>query len=220
MGAGTTDDTEGTTMPSRILTSIVAGLLLVALASGLAVAKSPHVVDPDSVTPPLNPAFTWDCFEAGAGITCQGTFVNGPYADQLFSCGGQPVFIHGVGYERMTRWHDALGRATKTVVNLDYPEDRLTLAPDGSGPAVTGASHWNRHYTYVVPGDPSSRILTERGAIYLIKGTDGQVILRDVGQVEFAPGADFEDIVRSPGQHDLYGDGFAGFESAVCDELT
>lgn len=207
-------------MLSRIFASVTAGLMLVVLASGLAVAKSPHEVDQSSVTPPLNPAFTWDCFEAGVGITCQGTLVDGPYRDQIGTCAGQAVYINGILYARMTRWHDAQGRATKTIINTNAPEDRFTLAPDGSGPAVTVTGHWNKHYTYVIPGDLSARVLTERGAIYVVKGTDGGVILRDVGQVEFAPGADYEVITQSPGQHDLYDDGFAAFEQALCDELT
>lgn len=205
----------------RIAWILAASSLLAAALSGAVVAKSPHAVDPLSVTPPLNPDFTWSCFEVGEGITCQGTFVNGPSSDLSgIVCDGQELTVMYQGFERMTRWHDAQGRATKTVVHLDYPGDRFTLSADGAGPAVTIAGHWNRHYTYGIPGDRSTRVLTERGAIYLVKGTDGRVILRDVGQVEFAPGADFDEITRSPGHHDLYDDGFARFEPTLCDELT
>ena len=205
----------------RTSRSFLAGLLLVAATSGLVVAKSPHAVDPLTMTPPLNPNFTWDCWEAGAGITCQGTWINGPYQEVTgLVCDGHDVSVTGVGYEAMTRWQDALGRATKTRVRLNYPGDRFTLAADGTGPAVTFSGHWERHYTYGVPGDPSTRVLTERGANGIVKGTDGGVILRDVGQVEFAPGEDFETITRSPGQHDLYGDWYTTFDEVVCDELT
>ena len=198
----------------RIFTMALGGLLLTMAVTGGAVAKSPHSVDPLTMTPALNPNFTWACFEAGVGITCQGTWVNGPYNEPFgLVCDGQEVWVSGVGYEQMTRWHDSEGRATKTIVHLDYPGDRFTLSPTSDGPAVTAWGHWNRHYTYGVPGDPTTRVLTERGANFVVKDPGGKVILRDVGQVEFAPGADFEVIVRSPGQHDLYED-WPGFEPA------
>lgn len=205
----------------RFFAVLAASFLLAAAVFGTVIAKSPHTVDPLSVSPPLNPDFSWTCFQIGTGITCQGTFQNGPASDLSgIVCDGQELTVAYEGFERMTRWHDAQGRATKTVVHLDYPGDRFTLSADGTGPAVTVAGHWNRHYTYGIPGDRSTRVLTERGAIYVVRGTDGRVILRDVGQVEFAPGADFDEITRGPGQHDLYGDGFVRFEAALCDELT
>jgi hypothetical protein len=58
-------------------------------------------------------------------------------------------------------------RATKTITNLGYPEDRLSLSPTGDGPSLVVRGHWNRHYTYTVPGDRSSRVLTEVGAVYV-----------------------------------------------------
>jgi hypothetical protein len=148
---------------------VVAATLAASLAVGApAAAKSPHAVDPATLTPALNPDFApWDCFEAGKGITCQGEFrpvyENEPIGLQ---CQGQDVYISGQGREFMTRWHDAEGRATKTVVHLDYPADVFSLSPTGEGPSVTIRGHFNRHYDYLVPGDRSSRVMTEVGAIY------------------------------------------------------
>jgi hypothetical protein len=118
----------------------------------------------------------------------------------------------------MTRWHTADGLATKTIVQLSFPEDVFSLSPTGEGPSLTIAGHWNRHYTYAVPGDPGSRTLTERGLIYLGKSADG-VVLRDVGQVVFEPGQDFETVATMHGIHDVYSDPSV-VDRLICDSLT
>jgi hypothetical protein len=63
----------------------------------------------------------------------------------------------------MTRWHLPDGRATKTVVNLRY-RDTLSLSTSGDGPVVHLRAAWNRHYTYLVPGDRSTRVQGRRWA--------------------------------------------------------
>lgn len=199
--------------------------IIVLTALGLAVsfpttatASSPHEVDPLSLTPALNPAFTWTCFEAGAGIVCRGerSDVYGP--DPIgFDCDGQPVSVSGRGEQLMTRWHTADGLATRTMVNISY-DDRITLAADGSGPAVRSTQHWNRHYVYNVAGDPSSRILTETGRVLTVFAPDGGKIWQVTGYTEFAPGEDFETVVAQHGRDDFASGG--DFVEAVCDALT
>lgn len=204
-------------------TAAVIGLALVAALVPLAPAgaKSPRVVDPATVTPALNPDFApWACFETGKGSTCQGEFrpayENEPIGLQ---CEGQDVYISGGGREFMTRWHDAEGRATKTVVHLDYPGDVFSLSPTGEGPSVTIRGHWNRHYDYLVPGDRSSRVMTEVGAIYLVNQPGQGMVLQDTGRVTFAPGEEFEAITSQAGVHQVYDDPWV-VGTVICDALA
>lgn len=196
--------------------------LTAALAAGApAAAKSPNVLDPATVTPALNPNFApWSCFEAGTGITCQGEsrpqYENEPIGLQ---CEGQDVSISGSGREFMTRWHDAAGRATKTIVHLDFPADVFSLSATGEGPSVTIRGHWNRHYDYLVPGDRDSRVMTEVGAIYLVNEPGRGIVLQDTGRVTFAPGEEFETITSQAGVHQVYDDPWT-VGTVICDALV
>jgi hypothetical protein len=204
------------------IAAVVALALAATLAGGVpATAKSPRVVDPATLTPALNPDFApWDCFTAGREITCQGEF-RPVYENEptWLQCDGQDVYISGGGREFMTRWHDAEGRATKTVVHLDYPGDVFSLSPTGEGPSVTIRGHFNRHYDYLVPGDRSSRVLTEVGAIYLVNEPGKGIVLQDTGAVTFAPGEEFETITSPHGVHEVYDDP-AVVDAVICDSLT
>lgn len=202
---------------------LVAGLagLAAAAVAGPVSASSPHQVDPATVTPALNPDFApWSCFESGNGITCQGSFQPAYENEPIgLQCQGREVHISGQGREFMTRWHTADGRATRTVVHLDYPGDVFSLSPTGGEPSVTVRGHFNRHYVYLVPGDRSSRVLTEVGAIYLMNLPGRGIVLHDTGRVTFVPDHEFEVIESQHGVHDVYDDPSA-FGSAVCDALT
>ena len=211
----------------RALNALV-GLAVVILASVVLTApaassKSPHEVDPATLQPTLNPNFApWSCFEAGVGVTCQGSF-DATYNEPIgLFCAGQEVWIQGRAHEQMTRWHTGDGLATKTRVQLSYPADVFSLSPTGEGPSITFSGHFNRHYTYAVPGDPDSRTLTERGVIYF--GTaDGRVVFKDVGTVTFEPGQDFETIASLHGLHDYYSsypNEDTTIDSLICDTLT
>ncbi len=202
---------------------VAAGVLAATalLPSTAAGAANPHQVDPALMVPTLNPNFApWSCWEAGSGITCQGS-ADPSYSEPIgLYCDGQEVYVTGTGHERMTRWHTADGLATKTVVHLDYPGDVFSLSPTGDGPSLTISGHFNRHYVYAVPGDLASRTLTEVGAIYLAHSPGGgSLVLQDTGRVTFAPGADFEVVASSGGVHDAYSDPTA-IDRVICDALT
>lgn len=185
-----------------------------------AASKSPHQVDPAQMQPSLNPDFApWSCFEAGTGITCQGGYqetYNEPFG--LF-CDGQEVWVARTAREFMTRRHTADGLATKTIVHLDFPGDVFSLSPDGSGPTLTIRGHFNRHYTYPVPGDPDSRVLTEVGAIYMANQPGQGRVLHDTGPVTFEPGAEFAEIAVKHGIHEVYDDP-AVVDQLICDAVT
>jgi hypothetical protein len=204
----------------KIALVVALGLLTVLVGATPAAAKSPHVVDPATVTPALNPDFApWSCFRTGKNITCQGSYHSSYENEEMdFTCDGQPVYISGSGREFMTRWHDAEGRATRTIVHLDYPADVFSLSPTGEGPSVTVRGHFNRHYVYPVPGDRDTRVLTEVGAIYLVNLEGQGIVVHDTGLVTFQPGQDFEEIAVQHGVHDVYDD-FDGFVQTLCDAL-
>lgn len=208
----------------RWIPRILAAVCLTAsLASpvGPAAAKSPHTVDPLTMTPPLNPGFApWTCFLAGTGITCQGqideTYANEPFGLQ---CDGADVYVTGETQASTTRWHDLDRRALKTSLQTDQPGDRLTLSPTGDGAAVFLSQHYHKHYVYVVPGDLSSRILTETGAFLRLTQPGGGVLFEDVGTTTFAPDRDEEIVTVMHGNHQLYADP-AGLDAAICGALT
>lgn len=159
-------------------------------------------------------------FETGAGKTCRGTF-DSSYADVPIDmeCDGRPVYVTGTGRERATRWHDDQYRATRTLSRHDFPGDRLSLSPAGDGPSLVVEGHWTRHYTYDIPGDRSTRVLTETGAVYLATMPGEGVVFHDVGLIRFLPDQDFEGIADTHGPHDLYSD-LDAVEQTVCDALT
>jgi len=216
--ATTSQPAEEMTM-QRLMTLAVLAAMLVLLLPGTALAASPRVVDPGSLTPALNPDFTWSCFDTGRGPICQGTFEVTYENEQIdMVCDGRPVYVTGSGSERMTRWHTPDGRATKTIVNLSYPADRLTLSPTGDGPSVIVRGHWNRHYNYPIPGDASARVLTEVGAVYVATAPGQGLVFHDAGLIRFTAGGAFEDIDVIHGPHDLYAD-FEAVQYAICSLL-
>lgn len=195
--------------------ALLPALALVAPAAG----AGPTPVDPASVSPTLNPNFApWSCWEAGSGITCQGSWDNA-YEDEPIGlqCDGQDVYVSGTGREFMTRWHTADGEATRTIVHLEYPADHLSLSPTVDGPSVTLSGHWNRHYTYAVPGDVGSRTLTEVGTVWLGRGGSAER-LQAAGRVQYAPGEDYETRDSVSGTLALV-DGPV-VDAWICDALT
>lgn len=189
------------------------------VAAPPAASKSPNTVDPGTMTPALSPEFApWSCFEAGQGITCQGSFEDAYSFAIGLQCDGRDVWLSGTSRERMTRWHTQEGLATKAIVHLDYPEDVFSFSPTGAGPRLVVSGHWGRHYTYGTPGDPATRVLTERGLIYLGKD-DGSVVFRDMGTVTFEPGHDYESVAEMHGVHAMYSDPTV-IDRLICDALT
>jgi hypothetical protein len=203
----------------RLLTFGMSTAVLVALLAATAAADTPQAVDPGTVTPPLNPSLTWSCFNTGTGPICQGTLEDSYQNEPIdMTCDGSPVYVTGSARDRTTRWHLPDGRATKTISN-EGSDDRLNLSPTGDGPSVSVQGHWNRHYTYLVPGDRSSRVLSEIGAVYVATAPGEGVVFHDVGLIRFMPGSDFEEIDVMRGPHDLYSD-FEAVQTAVCEHLS
>jgi hypothetical protein len=202
------------TMNRRLSAAVLTALLVMTLAPA-AMASPPRTVDPTTLTPPLNPNFTWTCFDTGAGPVCRGTYEDAyEHEDIGQDCDGQPIYLSGSGVERMTRWHLPDGRATKTVVNLRYRET-LSLSTSGEGPVVNVRGSWNRHYDYLVPGDRSTRVLTEPGAEWLATAPGHGLVFKDTGLIRWLPGAEYEEVDVVRGQRDMFTDP-AGAWAAVC----
>ena len=205
---------------TTIFATCTTAALAVLLSAPGAQAKSPHTIDPALMKPTLNPAFApWTCWEAGSGITCQGD--EQVAYDEAFGlqCEGRDVYISGSGSARMTRWHTPDGLATKTSVHSGYVRDVFSLSPTGDGPTFIVSAHYNRHYVYAVPGDLTSRTMTEVGAILLGRAGDGgPLLVHDSGVVTFAPGQDGEVAVQH-GVHEFYDDP-SSLDRAICDALT
>ena len=154
-------------------------------------AASPHAVDPDSLLPALNPLYApYDCWEAGGGITCRGEVENtyGPEVLDFFDCGGTAVYVSGAERQTITRWHDAGGNATTTILDTEF-RDVFSIDPSGSGPSVSMFSRFTKHYDYLVPGVRDSRVMRQTGASLIARASDGAgVLARETGWIEFEPG--------------------------------
>lgn len=180
-------------------------------------AASPHQVDPALLTPALNPSFApYSCFETGNGITCQGG-MREQWQDEVTDIVCDGAAVHSTGYANVTikRWHDAEGRALKTSLQSNLPE-QLTL-PSVAGVAVESTGSWHKHYVYPVPGDVDARILTETGSIMRLRVAGKGVIFQNTGSVTYVPGFEYEVPSQMHGVHDGFGD---AWKDAVCEALT
>ena len=176
-----------------------------AVTAPVAVADTPHQVDPASVTPLLNPSFApWTCWDAGTGITCRGGVDNTYDEVTDIPCAAGPIYVRGSERVVMTRWHDSDGRATRTQLHTDV-DDRLSLQPGATGPSVQLFAHWQKHYVYPVPGDPGARVLRETGAILRVRGVPGGTVYQDTGFVEYVPDQEYEGVAEMHGVHDTFG---------------
>ena len=125
----------------RMIAIALTVMLVGAMSAASVQAGSPlPPVDQSTLQPPLNPQFTYKCWREHGGITCSGTF-DPTYENEPIGifCDGHEVYITGGGHERLTRWHLADGRATRTIATLDY-EDHYTLSPTGGGRKRTGSA--------------------------------------------------------------------------------
>lgn len=195
-------------------------ILALALLATPAAATSPHTVDPAGMTPTLNPKYApWTCVMAGTGITCTG-YEDLTYTNEAtdLQCNGQVIYATGTQRSKFVRWHDLEGRALKTSIQTNFPADRLTLSPTGSGAAVFLSGDWHKHYVYPVPGDLTQRVLTETGSAEKLRVPGEGVTYRDSGTVTYVPNQEYETPSGMHGVHDRYSG--ADLEALICDGLT
>ncbi len=200
--------------------ALVIGLLALVVPLGGAQAASPHTVDPDSLSPALNPRFApYDCWATGGGAICEGEIQGsyGPDPMDWFDCDGQTFYVSGRERQQITRWHDADGNATKTIVAIEF-NDVFSFDPGMADPSVSLHYRFTNHFDYLVPGDRDSRVLRQTGASIIVKSSEGGVIARETGWTEYEPGLENEVIADYRGQKDILED-FDGFVAGVCAAL-
>jgi hypothetical protein len=96
--------------PRRSGTVLTAILALALALAPAAIAAPPRTVDPSTLTPPLNPDFTWTCFDTGAGPICQGTYDDAWQDEDIgWDCDGQPIYTTGL----WRRAHDPMAPARR-----------------------------------------------------------------------------------------------------------
>ena len=199
---------------------LVIALVAIVLPTSSVGAASPHVVDPDSLSPALNPHYApYDCWATGRGSICQGDVEEayGPFVMDWFDCDGQTIYVSGRERQHITRWHDADGNATKTILDTEFV-DVFSLDSAGADPSVTLKSRFTKHYDYLVPGDRDTRVMRQTGASLIARPSSGGVLAREAGWIEYAPGLEDEVIADYRGPKDLLDD-FDGFVARVCDHL-
>lgn len=206
------------------LATIAAGTVAAAamtVVSAPGASAAPRTVDPATTTPTLNPSFApYTCWEAGGGIICKGSLFEEWQNEAIgLECDGRPVYSSGYERANQTRWHDAEGRAVKTTFHANFREE-FSLSATGDGPTFTLSGNTGKHYTYAVPGDRTTRTLTQVGANFLGRSGDGgPLLVKDVGVVVFAPGQEEDVVVSQHGTHDFYDDPTV-IDRAICDALT
>jgi hypothetical protein len=203
--------------PALFLTVVLA---MAAILAAPASARSPHEFNPGGLTPPLNPNFALSCWQTGAGVICEGQFVE-TYSNEDFDlrCGDEVIWVSGTLSDRLTRWHEPDGRATRSFGNQAWTET-WSLSLDGAGPTLEVSGRSIRHYTYLVPGDPSQRQLVESGATVLATAPGVGIVFRDAGQIIYDIGAenDFQGPNSIRGPHDSWTDWDAAVARA-CEVL-
>lgn len=201
--------------------ALIVVLAATAMPMGAVRAASPHVVDPDSMTPSLNPTYApYDCWRAGNGVTCQGEVEStyGPDVMDWFECGGPTIWFSGRERQHITRWGDAEGRAVKTILDTEFREV-FSLDPSGAGPSITMFFRFTKHYDYPIPGDREARVMRQTGASVIARASDGGgVLAHETGWVEFEPGLDEDVVADVRGPKDLLDD-FDGFVERACAHL-
>jgi hypothetical protein len=198
----------------RRLLAIVATGLLVAAAAPAAFAAAPTPVDPSTLTPPPNPNFTWSCLRYTTGIQCAGVELESGVdvnPDPSFSCDGHPILVTFTQTLTSRRSHDAEGRVTRNHTVGTFDEQwRL----DGSdGPLLTSRGRWTETVAFPIPGDVTSRTITDTGTTLAVSAPGQGVIFQNTGRAR--SNWDGSEILALAGPQAMIED-FDGAIGAVC----
>lgn len=196
------------------MTAILAGILMLATTSS-ALAGRPDTVDPATITPELNPTFTWECWRTGDNTVCQGERLTTYEAVEAIPCADGWIYATGAAHDSLRRVGDADGRALYTIGTV-HIQDLLSRSPEFDGIIGRVNAAWSDYYEYVIPGDLASRITTRRGADLVLTVPGMGMIVLDTGVKAW----NIEDtILFDRGRHDLVDDFEAAAERA-CNALA
>src|SRR4051794_19871882 len=192
----------------RLLGLVAAGLLLLS-AAPVASAAAPVAVDPGTLTPPPNPDFDWSCVLQGGGIVCDGTAVGSGVdvnPDPSFSCGGNPILVTFSQTVTARRSHDSGGREIRNHIVGAFDEHwRL----EGSDTVLTSRGRWTQAVDFAVPGDVTTRTITDTGNTFTVSAPGEGVIFQNVGRTKV--NWDETELLAASGQHDIW-----DFEASIA----
>jgi hypothetical protein len=205
---------------SRRRRQAVASLLL-ALAMVLATtvgvsAGRPDAVDPNLMTPPLNPSFDWECWRTGAGIVCDGERTTTYTGAEAIPCpDGTWIYATGSAHDTLRRVGDADGRALSTLGTTRI-DDWLSRSPAFDGIVGRARGIWTDAYDYPVPGELASRTVTRRGVEVVLTVPGRGVVVLEAGIKSW----DIDDnILFAHGPHPLIDD-IESATASACDALA
>lgn len=199
----------------RTVASSLVALALVVSNVAVVAGGQPHTVDPGLMSPPLNPAFTWECWTAGDKIVCDGEQTTTYTAVEAIPCDDGWIYATGTAHETLRRVGDSEGRALYTLGKTRI-DDQLSRSPSFDGVVVRAHASWTDFYEYPVPGDLSSRIVTRRGADVILTVPGHGLVVLDVGIKAF----DIEgNVLFAHGPHDLLDD-IGGAVARACEALA
>jgi hypothetical protein len=197
--------------------ALFAAVLMLVTVPGAASASGPTTVDPTTLTPPPNPTYTWDCLSGPQGIDCTGVRVSTAVdvnPDPSFSCGERLILVTFRQTEMARRSHDSDGRVTRTHIVGSFDEQwRLEGT---SGPTLTSRGRWSEGIRYAVPGDPTSRTITDTGITVAVSAPSEGVIFHTTGRVVF----DADGNVASLAGPQAFMRDFEGAIQAVCEAFA
>jgi hypothetical protein len=155
-------------------------LLAIAIAaltslSGATVTSAHTLVDPTTLTPPLQPFRV--CYEDGPWVKCDTSGTETTENEPVFDLPCGTIYETATVISHATRWYEngllVERNATQSV------RGTWSLSPTGAAPAVAMAANHGWHETFLVPGDPSSVSEVAHGNFLRISGMGAD--FRDVG---------------------------------------
>ncbi len=143
---------------------------------------------------------------------CTGTEVGGAVdenPDPSFSCDGNPILVTFTQTLSARRSHDSAGRETRnhTIGTFD---ERWRI--DGSDTVLTSRGRWTETVDFAVPGDITSRTITDTGNTLTVSAPGEGIIFQDIGRVKV--NWDGSELLAVSGHQDIWD--FEGSIAAAC----
>lgn len=183
---------------------------------GAVAAGKTHTVDPAGMQPPLNPAFDWECWQAGNRIVCEHSRTESYESLEVdfLACDGGPVFSRGTYSVHARRVSDSGGLALTTTYRDSYVE-WFSADAEGSGLRLRSTGQRKNVFTYANAGDPETVSLSTIGVDIRVTGPGFGVLMQDVGHRTWDSDGN---LVKSAGSH-VTDESFAESHAKICAAL-
>jgi hypothetical protein len=147
--------------------SLVAAGMLAAASLGCASAASAHtLVDPTTLTPPLQPFRV--CYQDGPWVNCDTSGVSSVTNDAAFDLSCGTVYETSTDTRHATRWYRD-GLLVERIVQSKV-RGAWSLSPTGATPSVDFMADLSWDERFLVPGDLSSDSEVSHGNFLRIDG--------------------------------------------------